>query len=246
MPFTFSHPAIVLPFGYLSKRWISMTGLVAGSVCPDFEYFFRFDVNSIYSHTWKGIFWFDLPLSIIIAFTFHIVTRNPLIDNLPPFLAKRLQVFKTFNWTQHFKKNYLAVIVSVIIGAASHIIWDGFTHKDGMFVEQIAFLRSSFTRAGYSIPIYKLGQVSGGLIGGLIILLVLLRLPADKKFIKQKPNILFWGLITISMILFIGIRFWLGVEEHFFSYIAVAGISGGLIGLLLASINMKLSRPKSE
>ena len=96
-----------------------MTGLVAGSICPDFEYFFRLDVYSYYGHTWKGIFWFDLPLSILLAFVFHLVARDPLIDNLPAFLAKRLTVFKTFNWTKHFKEYYPAVIVSVIIGAAS-------------------------------------------------------------------------------------------------------------------------------
>lgn len=28
MPFTFSHPAIVLPLTYLSNKWISVTGLV--------------------------------------------------------------------------------------------------------------------------------------------------------------------------------------------------------------------------
>ncbi|WP_113654854.1 DUF4184 family protein, partial [Pedobacter namyangjuensis] len=30
MPFTFSHPAIVLPLTYLPKKWFSLTGLVIG------------------------------------------------------------------------------------------------------------------------------------------------------------------------------------------------------------------------
>ncbi|WP_434297574.1 DUF4184 family protein [Clostridium sporogenes] len=39
MPFTFSHPAIVL---HLEKKWnkyFSFTALILGSMSPDFEYF---------------------------------------------------------------------------------------------------------------------------------------------------------------------------------------------------------------
>jgi hypothetical protein len=41
MPFTFAHPAIVLPLKHLPKRWYSLTGLIIGSMTPDFEYFIR-------------------------------------------------------------------------------------------------------------------------------------------------------------------------------------------------------------
>jgi len=41
MPFTFSHPAIVLPLATLRRQWISATGLIIGSITPDFEYFIR-------------------------------------------------------------------------------------------------------------------------------------------------------------------------------------------------------------
>ena len=39
MPFTFSYPAIVLPLTYLPRRWFSLTGLIIGSLTPDFEDF---------------------------------------------------------------------------------------------------------------------------------------------------------------------------------------------------------------
>ncbi|WP_240482010.1 DUF4184 family protein [Flavobacterium psychrophilum] len=39
MPFTFSHPAIILPLRYLPRQWFSLTGLIIGSLTPDFEYF---------------------------------------------------------------------------------------------------------------------------------------------------------------------------------------------------------------
>src|SRR6185295_15030806 len=137
MPFTFSHPAAVLPLAYLPKRFVSMTGLVIGSMAPDFEYFLRMTGNSYYSHTWIGLFWFDLPLTIILAFIFHLVVRDRLVNNLPVFLAKRLLIFTNFNWIKHFKENFLIVIASIIVGIVSHILWDKFTHEGKIFVHVI-------------------------------------------------------------------------------------------------------------
>ncbi len=71
MPFTFSHPAIVLPFGLIGQRYFSMTALIIGSMTPDFEYFLRLRVRSDFSHTLFGVFWFDLPLGIVLCFVFH-------------------------------------------------------------------------------------------------------------------------------------------------------------------------------
>ena len=142
MPFTFSHPAAVLPLTYLPKRWISMTGLVIGSITPDFEYFLRMRVYSVYSHTWEGLFWFNLPLAIILSFIFHSIVRDSLIDNLPKFFNSRFLIFKNFNWTQHFKNNISVVIVSILFGAMTHIIWDNFTHVHGEFVQKIENLTS--------------------------------------------------------------------------------------------------------
>ncbi|MEN2414974.1 DUF4184 family protein [Flavobacterium mesophilum] len=104
MPFTFSHPAIILPFKYFPKSWFSMTGLVIGSLTPDFEYFMRMKVQSIYSHTLLGVFWFDLPLAIALTFIFHSIVCNSLFLNLPKAIRKRFYSFTGFNWNFYFKK----------------------------------------------------------------------------------------------------------------------------------------------
>lgn len=46
MSFTFSHPAIVSPLNYFPNKWFSLTGLVIGSLTPDFEYFLRMRIKS--------------------------------------------------------------------------------------------------------------------------------------------------------------------------------------------------------
>jgi len=105
MPFTFSHPAIILPLTFLPRQWFSLTGLVIGSLAPDFEYFIRMRIQSDYSHTISGLFWFDLPLGIILAFIFHNIVRDSFFDNLPTILKSRLAKFKSFEWNEYFKKN---------------------------------------------------------------------------------------------------------------------------------------------
>ncbi len=129
MPFTFSHPAAILPLAYLPKRWISLTGLIIGSMIPDFEYFIRMKPFSQYSHTILGVFWFDLPLAILIAFIFHNLVKNSLFNNSPAFLQVRLADYKNLDWNNYFRKNWLIVIISILIGTFSHLLWDSFTHE---------------------------------------------------------------------------------------------------------------------
>src|SRR3982751_1614052 len=106
MPFTFSHPAIVIPLQKLVGRWVSLTGLVVGSVVPDFEYFIRMRSEKGFSHSIPGVFLFDLPLGLLLCFLFHNVVRNSLFSHLPYFLNSRLSNFKRFNWNIFFVKHW--------------------------------------------------------------------------------------------------------------------------------------------
>ena len=117
MPFTFAHPAAVLPFGLFPPRWISMTGLIVGSLMPDFEYFLRLKVQSDYSHTIAGLFLFDLPVGLVNYFIFQKIVRKSLFDNLPRVIRSRvLQVPRT-SLTPNSKNSILVIIASILIGA---------------------------------------------------------------------------------------------------------------------------------
>ena len=133
-----------------------MTGLVIGSLTPDFEYFFRMRIKSNYSHAIDGLFWFDLPLGILLAFIFHNIVRDSLINNLPTILNSRFSVFTNFDWNGHFRRNWFVVTISILSGAASHIFWDSFTHDHGYFVQNIPALQKSVDLLGRQIPILKI------------------------------------------------------------------------------------------
>lgn len=237
MPFTFSHPAIVLPLSYLPKRWVSLTGLVIGSLTPDFEYFIRMKIKSNYSHTLSGLFWFDLPLGILLAFFFHRLVRNVLIDNTPRFLKGQFLTFKDFDWVGYFKKNWVIVCLSVLIGAFSHIFWDSFTHDTGYFVRRMSILLTKVNFLGYPISIHKIIQHSSTLIGAMVILFSILKLP--KQEVRGKINFNYWLLIIGISLLIVSLRILCGLPFKPYGNILVTGISGLMISLILTPILMK-------
>src|SRR5690606_7235327 len=232
MPFTFSHPAIVLPLTFLPRQWLSLTGLVIGSMTPDFEYFLRMRIKSNYSHTIDGLFWFDLPLGILLAFIFHNIVRDSLFDNLPTILKSRLTKFKQFDWNNYFKKNWLVVAISVLIGAASHIFWDSFTHDHGYFVQAIPALTNTVDILGRQVPTLKILQHSSTLLGGLVIVFALFKLPPDKNVAGQL-NIKYWGILTTLTLTIIAVRLLSGLDYKLYGHVIVTAISAGLISLTL-------------
>jgi len=238
MTFTFSHPVIVLPLTYLQGRWVSLTGLIIGSLTPDFEYFFRMRAKSSYSHTIYGLFGFDLPLGLLLAFIFHNIVRNRLFDNSPAFLKSRFSALRQLNWNKYFKTNWLVVTVSVLIGASSHILWDSFTHENAYFVGIIPALTIKIDFFGEQIPIFKILQHSSSLIGGLIIAFIVYKLPTDKAE-KGNANLKYWTIFTglTLIIVFIRLLSGLGVKEY--GNLIVTAISAGLISLIITSCLMK-------
>lgn len=232
MPFTFSHPAIVLPLTFLPRHLFSLTGLVIGSLTPDFEYFLRMKIQSNYSHTISGLFWFDLPLGILLAFIFHNIVRDSLFDNFPAILSSRLTKFKQFDWNNYFKSNWLVVTISVLIGAASHIFWDSFTHDHGYFVQTIPALTNTVNFFGRQVPTLKILQHSSTLSGGLVIAFVLFKITPDKNVTGQL-NIKYWGVLTTLTLTIISVRLLSGLDYKLYGHVIVTAISAGLISLTL-------------
>lgn len=137
MPFTFAHPAVVLPIKRHFK-FFNLPALIVGSVVPDFGYYFPTPkyFNDL-SHTFGGLFFFSLPIGLII-FCFYCLLRIPFTFVLPE--PHRLAM-KQFSGKIEANPFYiLSMLISIIIGAATHILWDSFTHKTGIFVSRFDFL----------------------------------------------------------------------------------------------------------
>ncbi|MEB0260926.1 MULTISPECIES: DUF4184 family protein [unclassified Mucilaginibacter] len=237
MPFTISHPAVILPLNYLPKRFISLTALVVGSLTPDFEYFIRMKVQSDYSHTLPGLFWFDLPLGILLMLIYKFVVKDKLINNLPLFLKKRFSFFKD-GLTPTPKYYFPVVIVSLIIGAASHLLWDSFTHPTGYFVEIIPGLKQLVYLLQHKFFLYNIIQHLSSLIGGCIIIITIVNLP-KLKGTRSKQITTYWIKAIITMLVVTGLRFCTGLNLHRTGDLIVTIISGALLGLMMAAVFTK-------
>ncbi|MHC0447397.1 DUF4184 family protein [Flavobacterium sp. 3-218] len=237
MPFTFSHPAIILPLRYLPKSWFSLTALIIGSLTPDFEYFLRMKVKSDYSHTLSGIFWFDLPLALLLTFLFHNLTRNLLFQNLPSFIKNRILIYTDFDWNAYFKKNWIVVLISLLIGISSHIFWDGFTHKHGYFVDQIDGLKNTVSVFGTEIPFWKIAQHLSTLIGSIILLIAFFKLPIKSN--SATSNKIYWSAVILFATAILFMRFIINPKALNIGNLVVSFIASFLIAITIIPLIIK-------
>lgn len=239
MPFTFAHPAVVLPLKKKWKDYFNLTALVLGSMAPDFEYFVKMRIESKIGHSFIGFFTFNLPLVIIFSLVFHFVIKNTLILHLPikvnSFIKQEENLFKKvkcFKWI-------LIFIYSAIIGMFSHTLWDSFTHKSGYFISLLPVLKTEIL----SVPVYKFLQHGSTFIGFFVVLKFLYG-GRSKEYYKWKTipiarKSLYWGFVVVFTITVIFVR--LINENQFFTikYLGtfiVSSISGLFISITLASV----------
>lgn len=224
MPFTFSHPAIILPL--LNNRRVSATALVFGSMSPDFEYFFRMKMQSEISHTFLGVLLIDFPLGFLMMFVFHEVIKKPLISNSPNFFKNRLAVLKDSNWMYYFKRNAFTVVFSFFIGAFTHLFWDSLTHWDGYIVQRIPFLSEVF----FKVPVYKIGQHLSTIIGLGVLFVYLYKQPREDKFIEVAV-LNYWYMSFGFAAAILAVRFSFGLSLDEIGSVIVSIIFSGLLAV---------------
>ncbi len=245
MPFTFSHPALVLPANRLSRQLYSMTGLIIGSMTPDFEYFIRMNDESIFSHSLRGLFYFDLPLGLALCFVFHDIVRDELITNLSSGLQERFNVLKNFDWNAHFRKTWPVVLLSIIIGAASHIIWDSFTHRNGYFIFKFPFLKTRIHLLGIRIPIYNLLQHISSVVGLVVVFFFVYSMPKTKAAmnLSDSPYWIYVAFITSGIM---ALRFIFGLSLTKYGNVIVSIISAFFLSIIILPLIFKIKHRQKE
>ena len=233
MPLTFCHPAIVLPLKKLKPNWFSMTRLIIGSMSPDLEYFSRMEILATHSHLFWGVLYFDLPIALIYCFVFHLFVRNILINHLPDFFKERFTQFLNFDWINYFKKNWLIVIVSIIIGAYSHLFWDAFTHEWGYFAKLIPALQEVWFTKPIEVKGYKFLQHFSTFLGAIFIAFWIYKMPKE-PILKTKFDYIFWLKIILFTTIISTLRFvFFPIEIALGNLIVVVGMSGFLSLVIL-------------
>lgn len=153
MPFTLTHVAAVVPVKKFSGAWMPFTALAMGSMVPDVPKFFGDFVPYAVTHSFPGILTASLPLGLLLYVVFQVLVRTPMLELMPDAISERLGGRRP-----HTLKYMAGVVAGLIIGAATHVLWDSFTHPFGWGVNQIPQLHNQFILFDRSHGMYKLLQ----------------------------------------------------------------------------------------
>ncbi len=165
MPITFAHPVAVLPF---IRTRLLFSAMAIGSMSPDFIYFFNGDPSGHFGHTLAGIFAFCLPISILFYALFHLFLKEPLISLLPKL--DQIALEKSIIPQITNLPFVLHLIVSILIGTVTHIVWDSFTHSTGWAVVHWEWLSATIISTQFgTLRVFKIFQYSGHLLGAPVL-----------------------------------------------------------------------------
>lgn len=170
MPFTGSHPAAVVPL----MRWgLVPSALVIGSMAPDVPYFVPMPVARGFSHSPAGVPTVDLLLGLVVFGVWQSVLAAGVVAIAPAGLRARLGPSSPAGLRHHVTglRRPLLVVVSLVVGALTHVVWDAFTHSGSWGTERFDVLRTFYG----PLPLYRWAQYASGLVGGAVLLVVAVR-----------------------------------------------------------------------
>lgn len=143
-----------------------MAAIVMGCLAPDLLYFMRLAPRGRFGHTLPGVFLFDLPIALALFWMWRTFLRpGTLAVAVSPEAGVR--AIDERRWSTGC---VLIAVVAILLGIATHLVWDSFTHPGYWPSEHIAFLQQTITvpllgdEAGYDL----MQQLSS--FGGLAIL----------------------------------------------------------------------------
>jgi hypothetical protein len=161
MPFTLSHAAAALPF---RRTRLVMSALVVGCFAPDTPYFLFLMSHGFHGHTLVGIFDFDLPVGFVELWLYHAFVRRPLLLILPDGIRRRLHTsVSSFSFWPPAR--LALVVLSLLIGIVTHLLWDSFTHEDTWPYRHWELLRLNVQLVTGDMPVYKLLEYGCSVLG---------------------------------------------------------------------------------
>ena len=161
MPLTQAHPAAAVPFRRLG---LPLSALVMGSMMPDTMKFLTLHPANDFGHSLSGIVWFCVPAGLIALAIFHFLLKVPLFSLLPVEQQRRLMPHLNFSFGP--VSQFCGCIAGLIIGAATHIVWDSFTHRFGFAVRHIPPLAETvLTIRNHPVRLYTILQHMSTVIG---------------------------------------------------------------------------------
>jgi len=135
MPLTVSHAAAAACFpSFVRQDATRLAALVIGTMVPDFEYFRFMEPVAYWSHTLAGLVVFGLPVGLVTFLVWVVIVCDPVRDllGLPPGERKPASI-----------RELAVAALLIVMGAATHVLWDGVTHHGGWGLRAIPMLQET-------------------------------------------------------------------------------------------------------
>jgi uncharacterized protein DUF4184 len=230
MPNPIAHPAAAVPF---TRVGLVLSALVIGSISPDFGYFIPV-FHAYFMYTARGLILFDVPMGFVLLWLFHTFVKWPLLSVAPDRLQRRL-----FQPAQGFSfgpaKRFGLILLSLLVGSITHVLWDSFTHEYGWMVRQFSFLSTPIG----GMRLYAILQNLGTLLGIGVLAYWLIRWLPSAPLSDQRParfsskvRTLFLALAAISLAALEGAA----IYVHFAPGMQFVHEHGLVYGLTLAAV----------
>jgi len=264
MPFTLSHAAAVLPVVRRNgtARWrLYPSALIAGSFAPDVTYFADTVIPGAmrfgdFTHTFLGVVTVNVLIAAVLVAVW-VALREPVVALLPVRVRGRVHALvrgQRWNRRTFGPAAWMWFVRSAALGAATHVVWDAFTHHSRWGTELLHLDRSV---GGF--PLYQFAQYGSSALALVVLgwfLLTALRRTVATPVPEALPELgrgERWGALgllagcTVLGIVHRCLRFYahFGGIENPLDIIPTAcfGAGAGLAaGLLLYGVWMRLLR----
>lgn len=168
MPYTLSHAVVALPLSLISfgtatsravssksARKIPIASIAVGSMSPDFPYLMALTPTHAPGHSLSGVVIYCLiPSLLILLMWYRLLERETLRLFALPKRTWSLDVFSC-----------LLIVLGVLSGAISHVLWDATSHSHGIFVQGSDFWQQHW----FSLTLIKWNQYTSGVVGLLVL-----------------------------------------------------------------------------
>ncbi len=205
-------------------------------MAPDFEYFLTMSDQSSHGHTLPGIFYFDVPVTLLTAYLFHRFVKLNLINNLPFFIQRKFYALKVFHFEAYLKKHWLLFVSSAILGAASHLFWDSFTHPHTWAERNLSIYETVIPFHGARYPLYYALQVFSSYFGLALLMVYFVYMKPSTSAELVKPSVWYWLLLIALGGAVFFLRFYLKPGSFNFVLSVISSISALSVALIVAGL----------
>jgi hypothetical protein len=174
VPFTLSHVAAVVP-GYRNLvRARLFSAAVIGSMVPDFGFLlWPGSLERWQTHSTAALFTFCLPVGLVVYCLLQWLIKPAVSQILPDRAYLRLLRAQPSLpiWSL---QGAIYVAIAMLLGALTHLIWDGFTHESAHGVLMFPVLDAyGPDLEGHPVQFYRWLQYGSSILGLLVVIIAL-------------------------------------------------------------------------